>query len=130
MSGAAALICERRGAEAWSGDLETFLAIRAAWHVLIDQAVPDMPMDLKAELQALRDQAPAALSAPKYTDEIGLLNQPSSSDEAAREAQEAEFKEWLDRAEAVSRRVQEIERLGQDVGELFGRLRRPPHEDR
>jgi hypothetical protein len=105
MSGAAALICARRGAKAWSSDSETFLAIRAAWRGLIDQAAPD------------------------YTGEIGLLHQPSSSDEAARKAQEADFREWLERAEAAKRRREKIERLGPDVAEALARLR-PTNEDR
>src|SRR5262245_36794559 len=125
MSGAAALICERRGIKAWSSDFETFLAIRAAWRLLIDEAVPDMPMDWKAKFQALRDVAPGALSAPKHKGQFGLLHQRSPSDQAAWEAHEARMKERLDRAEAISRHFQDIEDLGRDVGGALARGLRP-----
>src|SRR5262245_17786435 len=125
MAGAATLICEWRGLKSWSSDWETFHAIRAAWHELIDQAVPDMPMDWKAKFEALRDEAPGPPPTPKHTGEIGLLHQPSSWDEGALEAHEARIKEWLDRADATLRHFQEIENLGRDVAGALARGLRP-----
>ncbi len=134
MSGAAALICERRGVKAWSSDFETFLAIREAWRLLIDETAPVMPTDWKAKFQALRDEAPGAPSAPKHTGEIGFLHQLSSSDQAAQEAHEARIKEWLDRADATLDHLQRIqESAARSVGcwlAVCGRKLHRVHEDR
>lgn len=58
MAGVAAVIEERRNGKRWSEDWETFLAVRKAWHAMINSVCPELSPEWIERLRTLQASDP------------------------------------------------------------------------
>ena len=123
MFGAAANLIEKRTGQAWATDRETFIAVEAAWKMLIVEVRPPIPKKWKDRVEKFEREAdhlskemPTMPDVPVLSGRGGLLGKPSDAEVLESKKQWSDFEmAWSDHLEKTRKAMEIIDYMGAQI---------------